>query len=324
MREHPGLLLALLLALGCGTEARVPSAGRATDSASTPAPASGKDFAPPSAPAVRVDPDSVWAALTAQVGFGPRVPGSEAHRLAGDWLVRQLAARGARVEEDHFEYRDPAGRVWPLRNILAHLGPEGRGRLLLVAHWDSRPWADRDPDPARRDLPIAGANDGASGVAVLLETARVLWGADIPRGVDLLFADGEDLGRSDDLDGFCRGTRRFARRGLLVYAQAVVVDMVGDADLHLPVEQYSMARAPEVVDWVWERGVRLSPEAFEYRMGPAVFDDHVPLLDAGLPAVDVIDMSYPAWHTHADNLGAVSSASLVLVARVLADLAAAP
>jgi hypothetical protein len=271
-----------------------------------------------------VDPDSVWHALAVQVAFGPRVPGTKAHGQAGDWIVRQLVARGARVEEDAFEYRDPTGRTWPLRNILAHLGPEGGERLLLVAHWDTRPWADRDPDPAQRELPIPGANDGASGVAVLLETARVLQGTELSRGVDLLFADGEDLGKSGDSEGYCRGTRRFAQRGLGAYARAVVVDMVGAVDLRLPVEEYSVVRAPEVVDWVWARGVRLSPEVFEHRIGPAVFDDHVPLLDAGLPAVDVIDMDYPAWHTHADDQSAVSEVSLALVARLLADLSALP
>jgi Zn-dependent M28 family amino/carboxypeptidase len=259
-----------------------------------------------------------------QLRFGPRVPGTDAHRRCGDWLVAELTRRGAKVDEDAFPYRDPEGRTWPLRNILGHIGPAGTGRLLFVAHWDSRPWADRDPDPARRQDPIPGASDGASGVAVLLEVARVLEGETLPRGVDILFTDGEDLGRSEHPEGFCRGTRHFAEKPLTAYWRAVVLDMVGDADLHLPVEEYSLERAPEVVDWVWERGTALAPQVFSTAMNGAVYDDHMPLLEAGLPAADVIDFDYPAWHTHADDEAAVSAASLATVARVMASLAASP
>ena len=272
----------------------------------------------------RVVSDSAWTALTTQLHFGPRVPGTDAHRRCGDWLVSELQRFGARVEEDTFSYSDTLGTTWPLRNILGHLGPSGNGRLLLVAHWDTRPWADQDPDPARRNQPIPGASDGASGVAVLLEVARVLQGETLPRGVDILFADGEDLGRSGHPEGYCRGTRRFAEHSLAPYWRGVVLDLVGDADLHLRVEQYSLVRAPEVVDWIWQRGAALAPDVFSSEMNGAIFDDHIPLLDAGLPAADVIDLDYAAWHTHADDLGAVSAASLVAVARVVTSLALAP
>jgi len=272
----------------------------------------------------RVVPDSAWVALTTQLHFGPRVPGTDAHRRCGDWLVAELKRLGARVEEDTWSYSDTAGTTWPLRNILGHLGPAGNGRLLLVAHWDTRPWADQDSDPARRKQPIPGASDGASGVAVLLEVARVLQGETLPRGVDILFADGEDLGRSGHPEGYCRGTRRFAEHSLMPYWRGVVLDMVGDADLHLNVEQYSLARAPEVVDWIWERGASLAPDVFSLDVDGAIFDDHIPLLDAGLPAADVIDFDYAPWHTHADDVGAVSATSLVAVARVVASLAHAP
>ena len=281
----------------------------------------------------RVNPDSAWAALTTQLEFGPRVPGTESHRRCGDWLVSELKRHGAHVEEDTWSYSDTVGTTWPLRNILGHLGPVGNGRLLLVAHWDTRPWADEDPDPKRRNQPIPGASDGASGVAVLLEVARVLQGETLPRGVDILFADGEDLGRPGNPEGYCRGTRRFAESELrplmdhpptALYWRGIVLDLVGDTDLHLKVEQYSLARAPEVVDWIWQRGVALSPDVFSQEIDGAIFDDHIPLLDAGLPAADVIDLEYGAWHTHADDLGAVSAASLVAVARVVASLAHIP
>jgi hypothetical protein len=168
---------------------------------------------------------------------------------------------------------------------------------------------------------------------VLLEVARVLQGETLPRGVDILFADGEDLGTHGHPEGYCRGTRRFAALDLTppmdtpptpLYWRAIVLDLVGDIDLHLKVEQYSLARAPEVVDWIWQRGMSLSPDVFSQEMNGAIFDDHIPLLDAGLPAADVIDFDYAAWHTHADDAGAVSAASLVAVARVMVSLAHTP
>jgi glutaminyl-peptide cyclotransferase len=278
----------------------------------------------PADPGLAFDADSAFADLARQVAFGPRVPGTSAHRECGEWIVAELARRGARVERDPFTYTDADGRSWPLVNIVGHYGPAGEGRLLLVAHWDSRPWADQDPDSTLRDRPIPAANDGASGVAVLLEVARNLNGRELPRGVDLFFTDGEDLGHEGEPDGYCRGTRRFAGRGLGAYRRAVVLDMVGDVDLHIPVEGYSYTRAPQVVDWVWTRGLALSPEVFSTQRGNYVYDDHMPLLEAGLPAVDVIDFDYPYWHTHRDDLGAVSARSLGSVGRVVLSLAVRP
>ncbi len=263
-------------------------------------------------------------ALTAQLAFGPRVPGTSAHRACAAWLATRLAACGGKVERDAFTYRDPAGSVWPLENILARFGPDGGARLLLVAHWDTRPWADEDADPARRLQSFPGANDGASGVAVLLELARVFSQRPPPGGVDLLFADGEDLGRSGDPEGFCRGTRRFADRGVGSYARGIVLDMVGDIDLGIPIERNSLQLAPDVVDWVWERGRRLEPEVFAARLGPTVFDDHIPLIEAGLATVDVIDFDYPYWHTAGDDISRVSAASLGSVGRVVLSLAMNP
>ena len=268
--------------------------------------------------------DSAWTFLERQVAFGSRVPGTEAHRRCERWLVDRLERWGAAVEPDRFEYRDGDGETWPLVNIVARFGPTGGGRLLLVAHWDSRPWADRDPDPQRRNRPFPAANDGASGVAVLLEIGRNLARVPPPRGVDLLFTDGEDLGREGSIEGFCRGTIRFAARGVSQYRRAIVVDMVGDADLRIPVEGYSLRQAPEVVDWVWKRARRLSPQVFSTNRGPFVYDDHMPLLQAGLPAVDLIDFDYPYWHTARDDLDAVSAASLEAVGRVLLSLVYSP
>jgi hypothetical protein len=302
-------VVALLVVIGCGS-----GMSRGDEAPGQPPPA------PPSAFAA----DSAWGYLSRQVAFGPRVPGTAAHRACAHWLAKRLAAAGGTVERDPFTYTDAAGTTWPLENILGRFGPEGGGRLLLVAHWDTRPWADRDPAVERRTAPIPGANDGGSGVAVLLEVARNLGTRTLPRGVDILFTDGEDLGRPDEPEGYCRGSRRFAGGDLSRYRRAVVVDLVGDADLRLLIEGYSLERAPEVVDWVWRRGVQLSPEVFDPVPGPFVFDDHVPLLDAGLPAADIIDIDYAAWHTAADDLRAVSRVSLARVGVVVLSLAADP
>ncbi len=313
-RVASAALLAVLV--GCGARPAPAPPARS-------APLSEREGSSPALP-VEFEPDSAWVALTSQLAFGPRVPGTDAHRACADWLAARLAACGGRVERDAFTYRDPAGLDWPLENILGRFGPEGGARLLLVAHWDTRPWADEDADPARRLQPFPGANDGASGVAVLLELARVFSRRSPPGGVDLLFADGEDLGRSDNPEGFCRGTRRFAERGLGSYERGIVLDMVGDVDLGIPIEQNSFRLAPEVVDWVWERGRRLEPGVFAARLGPNVIDDHIPLIEAGLPTVDVIDFDYPYWHTAGDDVSRVSAASLGSVGRVMLSLVMNP
>jgi glutaminyl-peptide cyclotransferase len=300
---------------GGGDPAGGPAGNRVQPPVAQETPGPSESPAPPG-----FDADSAWVRLERQLAFGPRVPGSAAHRACADWLAGELERAGGRVERDAFTYRDPDGRVWPLENLLGRFGPEGENRLLLVAHWDTRPWADLDPDPARRDRPIPGANDGASGVAVLLEVARVFGVAPPPGGVDILFTDGEDLGRAGVPEGFARGALRFAGRGLAAYRRAVVLDMIGDADLRIPVEGYSRDQAPEVVDWVWERGRRLEPLVFTTERGPYIVDDHVPLLTAGLPSVDLIDFDYPYWHTADDDLAAVSPASLGAVGRVLLSL----
>lgn len=269
--------------------------------------------------------DSSWAYLVRQVEFGPRVPGTQAHLECRDWLAATLARMGGEVEVHPFSYRDPQGTEWPLFNVFARFGPPGGNRLLLFAHWDSRPWADEDPDPARRSEPVLGANDGASGVAVLLEVARHLAASDLPRGVDILFTDGEDLGTADNFDGFLRGAKEFAAtRDLTVYRRGILLDMVGGVGLRLGVEGNSVQRAPEVVDWVWKRGVELSPEAFTYSPGVTLYDDHMALLDAGLPCVDVVDFNFPGWHTVHDDLRGVDRLSLESVGRVVLSLARHP
>jgi Zn-dependent M28 family amino/carboxypeptidase len=209
-----------------------------------------------------------------------------------------------------------------MTNLVASFRKAGRKRLLLCAHWDSRPRAELDPSPVNRYKPVPGANDGASGVAVLLEVARALKAEPPGKAVDLAFFDGEDGGLEGDLTTWCLGSRHFAavwpRQFFPEYA--VLIDMVGDRDLHLPVERHSRMYAQDVVDRVWGAAKMLGLPAFDQADGYDVVDDHLELIKAGIPAVDVIDLDYPFWHTTLDTPDKCSPESLEIVGRLLLHL----
>jgi hypothetical protein len=254
-----------------------------------------------------------FAHLEAQVAMGPRCPGCPGHAKTKAYLLKELRARTRRVSFDEFKGSN-AGKAVALTNIIADLGPEGPRPVLLAAHWDTRPWAERDPDPKKRNTPIAGANDGASGVAVLLEAARVIRPA-VP--LRLVFFDGEDLGQG--YDGFFQGSRRFASRmGTQKPRWGILVDMVGDADLEIEQEEFSRHMAGEVLEKVWKAAAKTGyAKYFRDRPGPRIFDDHWPLLNAGVPVADLIDFDYPWWHTTYDTAERCSAASLEAVGRVV-------
>ena len=192
--------------------------------------------------------------------------------------------------------------------------------LLLCAHWDTRPRADRDPDSAKREQPILGANDGASGVAVLMEVARLLAQNPPPRTVIIAFFDGEDMGRSTYPEEFCLGARYWAAHPIPEpVKEAILLDMVGDADLEIPVEPYSEMNAPALRQRLWDIAGRLELSAFTERMGPGVEDDHLPLQQVGIKAVDLIDFDYRWWHTTADTPDKCSAESLGQVGRLLIE-----
>jgi Zn-dependent M28 family amino/carboxypeptidase len=250
------------------------------------------------------------------------VPNTAAHRAIGDWLVQELRARADSVEEQVFVHVTQQGDTLRLRNIIARFRPAEANRILFVSHWDSRPTADNDPDPAQRAEPTPGANDGASSTAVLLGVADVLKRQPPAFGVDLLFTDGEDWGDFSGPDVLI-GARWFARHLPAGYQPlfAVVWDMVGDADQAFPQEGYSLERAPEVVERVWSAAAEIGlGRVFPQRPGTYVTDDHLPLLEAGIRAVDVIDLHYAAWHTVADTPDKLSERSLANVGRLALHL----
>lgn len=268
--------------------------------------------------------DSAYNYLASQVAFGPRVPNTEAHRKTGDWLVSELKRHGAKVTEQKMKLKAFDGTELDSRNIFAQINPEKKERVLLLAHWDCRPWADKDPDPAKRNLPVDGANDGASGVAVLLEIARQLNLSPVEKGIDILFVDAEDWGTDGDDESWALGTKYFVENPLIKgYSPdyAILLDMVGGEGATFCREYFSERSAPRVSEEIWKTAHQLGyQEMFINRMGSAVMDDHVQLIKAGIPAIDIIEYRLegesgfnPRWHTAADNLDGISKSTLKAV-----------
>jgi len=257
-----------------------------------------------------------------QCAFGPRNPGSEGHTACLAFLEKRFDELGVRVTRQPFRYTLPGGdKPLEMTNLVVSFRPQETRRVLLAAHWDTRPWADRETDPALRERPIAGANDGASGVAVLLEVARLLRDRPAAWGVDMVLFDGEDLGTPDNHDGFFRGSKEFAARFRgAPPVHAILLDMVGDADLLFYKEGYSAEAAPGTLEWLWAAGRAVAPGQFIDEVGWWVEDDHLPLLKAGIPCVDLIDFDYAHWHTLQDTPDKVSAASLQIVGDVLVRL----
>lgn len=271
--------------------------------------------------------DSAYSYVARQVAFGPRVPGSKAHADCGNWLAEKLKTTGASVTEQTATLTTFDGVKIPMRNILAKINPEADNRILLLAHWDTRPWADNDPDPAKHKTPIDGANDGASGTAVLIELARALSAnPDIKTGLDILLCDAEDWGEESNDESWAMGARYFAenaqKEGYYPKA-AILVDMVGAPDATFMREFFSQRADPALADEIWAIGNSLGyGDMFINRIGSAVNDDHVELIKAGIPAIDIIDYRegqgfFPGWHTISDNMDAISPATLGAVGQVL-------
>jgi glutaminyl-peptide cyclotransferase len=260
-----------------------------------------------------------------QVGFGPRIPNSEGHARQLEWMREFFAARADTVIEQPFTYTTTSGETLRMTNLFARFRPELRDRVLLVAHWDTRPLADQDPDPAKRTQPVLGANDGASGVAVLMELAEHFARKPPPVGVDILLTDGEDYGPTTD-DMFL-GARHFAANLPTGYAPlyGILLDMVGDKNPRFPIEGYSAQYAPEVARRVWGVAEELGYGAiFPNTVVSEISDDHVPLNQAGIRTIDIIDFEYGPgnrlWHTAQDVPENVSAETLRIVGDVIAEL----
>jgi len=262
--------------------------------------------------------------LEQQMQFGPRIPGTPAHERTGDWLLQRLRAVADTVTVQTITHVTRHRDTLRLRNFFARFRPAATERVLLLAHWDTRPHADQSANLGQQRLPVPGANDGASGVAVLLGVADALKAKPPAVGVDLLFADGEDYGDfATDSSDVLIGSRYFAAHQPPGYAPlfAVLFDMVADKDQQFYYEGNSQAFAPEVVDRVWRTAADLGyGRVFIPGVKHTLVDDHVALQKAGIHAIDVVDFDYPYWHTTEDTIDKVSAASLQVVGDVAVAL----
>lgn len=283
------------------------------------------------------DADSAYQRIAEQVAFGPRVPGTDAHKKCEQYIAEKLQGYGAdTVWVQRGVMKAFNGENLPVANVLASFNESAARRILFVAHYDTRPWADQEVDASKRNKPILGANDGGSGVGVMLEMARVI-GMQLPKvGIDFLFTDVEDYGAPEDEgtgeDSWCLGTQFWAQNkpyssgNRPVYG--VVLDMVGGVEARFHREYTSCRFAPSVVDRVW--GMAASTEYasfFPNEIGGAIVDDHHYVNSVGIPCVDVVESSNsetggfpPTWHTHDDNMDNIDRSTLKAVGEVMLKL----
>jgi len=282
------------------------------------------------------NPDSAYMFVEKQVAFGPRVPNSKPHQLCGDFIISSLEKYGWQVQVQAFEVKSFDNKLLKSRNIIASFNPTQEKRILLAAHWDTRPFADQDQKD--QDKPIDGANDGGSGVGVLLEIARTIGTAtEKPSvGVDMIFFDAEDYGAPDDVETseersyYCLGSQYWAENKHTPDYHAyfgILLDMVGAPNARFFKEAYSMRFAPSVVDKVWKTAHQINYGAYfiEQEGKGGVFDDHIHVNQkANIPMIDIIEHdpsneSYfnKHWHTHKDNMDNIDRLTLKAVGQTV-------
>lgn len=275
--------------------------------------------------------DSAYQFVAKQVSFGPRVPNTAAHQATGDYLIRQLKDFGAKVTVQEFESTAYDGKKLKLRNIVGSFYPAIGNRVLLAAHWDTRPFADKDV--ANPTTPADGANDGASGVGVLLELARTLHATqqDPGVGVDIIFFDGEDYGNANGgpEESWCLGSQYWAKQKHEPNYRAnfgILLDMVGAKGAKFAIEGYSQQFAPQVVSSVWKTANQIGySDYFVYAENGGITDDHVYMTRGGVPSIDIIDFDPTSpdgtfgkyHHRHSDNMEIIDKNTLKAVGQTL-------
>lgn len=283
--------------------------------------------------------DSAYAYVASQVAFGPRVPNSEAHRACGDYLVERLKSFGAHVEEQCDVVDAFDGTPLQMRNIIGSYQLENRKRILLCAHWDCRPWADNDPDSKNHRTPVDGANDGASGVGVLLEIARQIQQQQPALGVDIIFFDVEDYGVPQFMPevysegSWCLGSQYWARTPHTPDYNArfgILLDMVGGKDATFYKEGFSEEYASSIVDKVWNRARTAGyAKYFPTQRGRYITDDHLSINTiARIPCIDIIPMMTESqlssfgdtWHTVNDNMQHIDRNTLKAVGQTVLEV----
>jgi len=312
-------LLTVLLLVGCNGgvsgEAIKPSGSgtpsAATDAKSTPVQAAALAKRP------AFDGEKAYALLKKQCDFGPRPVGSEAHRKTRDYLLEEMRKYADKTSTQDFTYRG-----MPLSNIVGVFNPEAKKQILLCAHWDTRPRADMEIDDVKRKQPIIGASDGASGVAVLLELARMFKQQKPDVGVVVVLLDGEDYGFFERDEGVLLGAKYLARNHKeFNFTYGILLDMVGDKDLDIYRETNSQRYAHEANDKFFKAAADLGFGKFIIDDEKTnVTDDHMPLNIAGIRTIDIIDFNYKHWHTLDDTADKCSADSLKKVGETTAEV----
>lgn len=278
--------------------------------------------------------DSTYHFIQKQLSFGPRTVGSNAHRQALQWLTNRLNYdSGNQVYIQRFTLPGYGHDTLRMANVIAAFNPGAKDRIMLCTHWDTRPRSDQDSIAAYRDKPIPGADDGASGVAVLLELAKIFHKSTPPVGVDLIFFDGEDYGKDDDLAYYFLGSRYWAQHQPVPGYKprfGILLDMVGGVNATFLKEGMSMREDPGLVNAIWSVAGQLGyGNFFRNQVSNGISDDHVVMNQyLGFSTIDIIDHSqkngkvhFPFyWHTHRDNIKIISRKTLHAVGSVLTHL----
>jgi len=279
--------------------------------------------------------DSAYAFIQKQVDFGPRVPNTPEHVACGNWLVNQFKSYGIKVQVQEASLKAFDGTLLRSKNIIAKYKPERRRRIMFCAHWDTRPFSDHDPDKTNYHKPIDGANDGGSGVAVILEAARLIAQQDVPLGIDFVLFDSEDYGQPEDSplpqkqDSYCLGSQYWANSvkgqpNLPMYG--ILLDMVGGKNAIFTKEGTSMKYAPHIVKRVWNKAAELGYDSyFRNKNTKPLIDDHYyvnPI--ANIPTIDIIEFDATSkskfnkhWHTQNDNMENIDRKTLKAVGQTI-------
>lgn len=273
--------------------------------------------------------DSAYVFVEKQLDFGHRVPGTREHKACQDWLADKLSSYGAEVTLQPFKAKIYTGEVWDAANIIGSINPKNKERIIIAAHYDTRHIAEKDPDPAKKNKPIMGADDGASGVAVVLELARLLHENPIELGVDFIFFDAEDNGDSDDTDSWCLGSQHWSKEALKSKYRAnvgILLDLVGAKGAVYPKEYFSQRFAPQFHNKVWNLAISMGyGDLFLDQPRGAVNDDHYHVnIITGIPMIDIINLpksdgSFGDYHhTHKDDIDIIDKNVLRKTGQVVA------